>query len=104
MHLTSGQTWQFLTKIGVGGVDDSDMMVRRLEAMEARDVNRYEQAVVENIAKVAEADNDSRDTNADNAISASSIWRLEFKAGYLHYTISLSKGQEDTSTVAAYQT
>ncbi|GAB4850199.1 hypothetical protein Ancab_029493 [Ancistrocladus abbreviatus] len=57
MHLTPGQTWQFLTKVGVGGVDDSEMMVRRLAEMEARDVSRYEQAVAENIAADAEANN-----------------------------------------------
>ncbi|GAB4833145.1 hypothetical protein Ancab_031390 [Ancistrocladus abbreviatus] len=57
MHLIPGQTWQFLMKIGAGGVDDSDMMVRHLAAMEARDVSRYEQAVAENIAEDAEADN-----------------------------------------------
>ncbi|GAB4838568.1 hypothetical protein Ancab_028114, partial [Ancistrocladus abbreviatus] len=57
LHLTPGQTWQFLMQIGVGGVDDSDTMVRRLAVMEARDVSMYGQVAAENIADYAEAAN-----------------------------------------------
>ncbi|GAB4861499.1 hypothetical protein Ancab_036697, partial [Ancistrocladus abbreviatus] len=37
INLSSGQTWNFLTQLGVGGGVDRESIKRRLEEMEARD-------------------------------------------------------------------
>ncbi|GAB4825887.1 hypothetical protein Ancab_008755, partial [Ancistrocladus abbreviatus] len=56
LTLTSGQTWHFLTQIGVGGSVDKECMECRLEEMETRDALLYANATTENIAECAEED------------------------------------------------
>ncbi|GAB4858566.1 Chitin synthase, class 2 [Ancistrocladus abbreviatus] len=41
MRLTPGQTWTFLTQLGVGGCVDRDSMERHIEEMEVHDANTY---------------------------------------------------------------
>ncbi|GAB4856333.1 hypothetical protein Ancab_014258 [Ancistrocladus abbreviatus] len=57
LTLSSGQTWKFLSQIGVGGGVDSESMERRIEEMENRDANLYVKATIEPVAECAVEDN-----------------------------------------------
>ncbi|GAB4850416.1 hypothetical protein Ancab_029720, partial [Ancistrocladus abbreviatus] len=41
MQLTPGQTWTFLSQLGIGGCVDRDTMVSRIAEMEARDIATF---------------------------------------------------------------
>ncbi|GAB4850486.1 hypothetical protein Ancab_029792, partial [Ancistrocladus abbreviatus] len=57
LTLSAGQTWKFLSQIGVAGGADSESMERRIEEMENHDANLYVKAMKEPIFECAEEDN-----------------------------------------------
>ncbi|GAB4842851.1 hypothetical protein Ancab_012829 [Ancistrocladus abbreviatus] len=56
-HSPTGQTWNFLTQLGVGGGVDSESMEQRLEEMETRDASLYAKALKEQNVALAEEEN-----------------------------------------------